>query len=157
MEALIGAGGHADDIARMGDYRRFAHHNLWDGIRPVIIGVNDPHLRADIATQLGVQDLAWQHPHSWIGASLVHAGTHVNYGVTAVRAVIGHHCTISPGVTICGDVEIGDRVLIGAGAIICDRVRIGDDVTIGAGTVVLPESHIPAGTIWVGNPARCIR
>ena len=62
--------------------------------------------------------------------------------------------TVSPGVTICGDVTIGDRVLIGAGATICDRVTIGADVTIGAGAVVLPETVVPDGETWVGVPAR---
>jgi carbonic anhydrase/acetyltransferase-like protein (isoleucine patch superfamily) len=88
------------------------------------------------------------------------------------RTTIGHHTTISPGVTICGDVVIGNRVLIGAGATICEKVWIEDDVTIGAGAVVLPGDwltpptidtpgviryhHLTAGGTYVGVPARLL-
>jgi carbonic anhydrase/acetyltransferase-like protein (isoleucine patch superfamily) len=153
---LIGAGGHADDIAQFSTATRIAHHKDYeDG--PVIIGINDPGLRALVSAGLGVEDLAWVHPETWLAGVTYGYGTHINYGVQAVRTRMGNHCTISPGVTICGDVTIGDRVLVGAGAIVCDRVLIGDDVTVGAGAVVLPESVLPSRTTWVGNPARCIR
>jgi carbonic anhydrase/acetyltransferase-like protein (isoleucine patch superfamily) len=157
MATLIGCGSHARDI-RFTDAaritRQVAHHSLWDQQGEVIIGVNDPFLRARIAKELGVRDRSWVHPHTWFMEGSYGHGTHINYGVTMTRTRIGHHCTISPGVTICGDVTIGDRVLIGAGATICDRVTIGDDVTIGAGCVVLPESVVDSGATIVGVPAK---
>ena len=91
---------------------------------------------------------------TFLNASSWGYGTHINYGVTMTRTTIGHHTTISPGVTICGDVTIGDRTLIGAGAVVCDRVTIGNDVTIGAGAVVLPETTVPDGETWYGVPAK---
>lgn len=156
MVALIGDGGHARDILATLPFPAevFTHHEVWDGTGPVIIAVNDPRLRAQIAETLGVHDLAWDHPGAWWGESSWGYGTHINYGVTMTRTTIGTHCTISPGVTICGDVTIGDRVLVGAGATICDRVTIGNDATIGAGAVVLPETVVPDGETWVGVPAR---
>jgi acetyltransferase-like isoleucine patch superfamily enzyme len=156
MATLIGDGSHSDDILDdLGDVdARFYHHTKWNGTKPVIIGINDPRLRARISEEIGWTDIAWIHQNAYLNACSWGYGTHINYGVTATRTNIGRHCTISPGVTICGDVTIGDRVLIGAGATICDRVTIGNDATIGAGAVVLPETSIPDNTTWVGVPAR---
>lgn len=159
MATLIGNGSHAEDILTYlrkteDDLQRVEHHSHWNGDLDVIIGINDPCLRARIAEELGVDDRVWVHPQSWGDNLELGVGTHVNYAVHAVRTRIGHHCTISPGVTICGDVTIGDLCLIGAGATICDRVTIGNNVTIGAGAVVLPETVIPDNETWFGVPAR---
>jgi carbonic anhydrase/acetyltransferase-like protein (isoleucine patch superfamily) len=164
MATLIGCGSHAADImhaaVKYGQWerslRRVCHHSEWDGEGAVMLGMNNPQTRAQIAAELNVQDLSWVHPAiGWMGKDVTwEYGTHINYAVSMTRTTLGHHVTISPGVTICGDVTIGDRVLIGAGATICDRVTIGDDVTIGAGAVVLPESVVDDGATIVGIPAK---
>lgn len=156
MAVLIGAGAHGSDIVAVTPVDMvFEHHSFWDGTNPYILGINNPQHRAAIHTLLGGVELAWVHPDAQLGHdTTLGPGTHVNYAVTMTRTRIGSHCTISPGVTICGDVTIGDRVLIGAGATICDRVLIGDDVTVGAGAVVLPCSHLEAGRTYLGVPAR---
>ena len=159
MSTLIGDGGHAVDIAHTVRFERCVPHHQYfedDGLK-VVIGVNDPRVRARISQDLQVADSSWVHPVTQIGpeCSWRH-GTHINYGVSMTRTRIGSHCTLSPGVTICGDVVIGDRVLVGAGATLCDRVTIGSDVTIGAGAVVLPEAVVPDGATWVGVPARAL-
>lgn len=161
MATLIGAGSHARDIASVWTPTHgHPNHEDWlangDDAYSYVIGINDPRLRAEVASKLGGLELSWVHPHAYIGTDCEWGtGTHINYGVSMTRTTLGHHCTISPGVTICGDVTIGDRVLVGAGATICDRVTIGSDVTIGAGAVVLPETVIPDGETWIGVPARC--
>lgn len=139
--------------------RVFAHHDDWDGQPDLTtIGINDPRLRCAVAEKLGVRDEPWVHGDAWLGHdTIIDSGTHINYGVRMTRTTIGHHCTISPGVTIAGDCTIGDRVLIGAGATVCDRVTIGNDVTIGAGCVILPETVIPDGETWVGVPGKRIK
>jgi carbonic anhydrase/acetyltransferase-like protein (isoleucine patch superfamily) len=168
VATLIGNGGHAEDIAANTDYiiDRVVHHHdqyTFDG-NWVLIGINDPHVRDDVRQKIGVWDRAWVHPNAVVERSMIGDGTHINYGVSMTRTKIGHHCTISPGVTICGDVVIGDRVLIGAGATICEKVKIEDDAVIGAGAVVQPGRFgeagnvifrvVPAGETWVGVPAR---
>ena len=157
MATLIGDGSHAVDIAHTYPFQRCVphHHEFVDDGDRVCIGVNDPQLRAWVASEIGVRDSAWVHPRAWIGPETEFGyGTHINYLASMTRTRIGRHCTISPGATICGDVIIGHRVLVGAGAVVCDRVTIGDDATVGAGAVVLPESEILAGETWVGVPAR---
>ena len=79
---------------------------------------------------------------------------HLNYNVSMTRCHVGAFTTISPGTTICGDVEIGRRCTISAGITIANCVTIGDDVTIGAGAVVLPFTTIPPGEKWLGVSAR---
>lgn len=52
-------------------------------------------------------------------------------------------------------VIIEDDVFIGAHSIILKGVTIGHGAIVGAGSVV--SKSIPAGEVWAGNPARCIR
>ena len=44
---------------------------------------------------------------------------------------------------------------IGAGAVILCGIEIGEGAMIGAGSVV--TKSVPAGELWVGNPARFVR
>lgn len=145
MSTLIGDGGHARDIWATLDHSvwtQIAHHDDfdWDGDQAdgvYIVGINDPGTREMVQQEIGgTNDLAWVHPNAFIGPDCTYEyGTHVNYGVTMTRTIIGHHTTVAPGVTICGDVTIGDRVFIGAGAVIVNLTTIPDDTFIKAGTV----------------------
>ena len=158
MGTLIGNGSHGTDIWRTLNHKKWdwmAHHSyyLYDG-GTYIVGINDPHLRRDVADKIGGFDRKWVHPHAYVQDTTLETGVHVNYGVTMTRTYVESGTTISPGVTICGGVYIGSLVLIGAGATICDRVTIYDDVTVGAGCVVLPESRVDMGATIIGVPAR---
>ena len=131
MPVLIGDGGHARDIiaaatkhGRHNYWPIHAHHSEFSWkpeslLRPrYVIGINDSQLRARVATEIGYDDDPWVHPHAYIGPECTWGpGTHINYAVSMTRTIIGHHCTIAPGVTICGDVTLGDRVFVGAGAV----------------------------------------
>lgn len=44
---------------------------------------------------------------------------------------------------------------IGAGAVILPGLTIGEGALIGAGSVVTKD--VPAGELWIGNPARFVR
>lgn len=66
--------------------------------------------------------------------------------------VVGPHCHIATGAAVAGDVRIGESSHIGLGARIRQGVTIGSHCVIGAGAVVLAD--VPAGTTWVGIPAR---
>lgn len=126
-----------------------------------MIGINDPQVRAKVATDMGGPGLAWVHPSAYIGVDcLIGRDVHVNYHASMTRTVVGDGTTIGPGVTIGGDVTFGHRVFVGAGAVIGvkhpgESISIGDDAVIGAGAVVLGD--VPAGELWVGVPARRVR
>jgi acetyltransferase-like isoleucine patch superfamily enzyme len=50
---------------------------------------------------------------------------------------------------------IGRDVIVGVNSVILRGVRIGDGAVVGAGSVVV--GTVPAGEIWVGNPAKKLR
>jgi acetyltransferase-like isoleucine patch superfamily enzyme len=50
---------------------------------------------------------------------------------------------------------IGRDVIVGVNSVIIRGVRIGDGAVVGAGSVVV--GTVPAGEIWVGNPAKKLR
>ena len=70
-------------------------------------------------------------------------------------AEVGADCEIAPMSSVGGEVTIGDRVKVGQGAVFKPRVIVGSDAVIGAGAVVV--KNVPAGEVWVGNPARKLR
>lgn len=100
---------------------------------------------------------------------------------------IGNNCTIKCGVQLWDGIELEDNVMIGAnctftndlypraknkdwillptiirkgasigaGTTIIPGIEIGENAMVGAGSVV--TKSIPAGEIWIGNPARFLR
>jgi acetyltransferase-like isoleucine patch superfamily enzyme len=185
MTSLLGAGNHGQDIQAI--YRRCDLYGLsvFDDDpatgRPtppeglfgdIIIGVNDPSIRRQIAERFShlpgtfplIDPTAVVGPDVVIGrgcvinpfVSLLHSvaledHVHVNTGAQMVRTTVGAYSTIAPGAIVCGNVDIGEECMIGAGAVICERVAIGNRVTIGAGAVIPPRSEkIPDDTVVVG-------
>ena len=143
-----------------------------DNLRgPLIIGINDPATRRQIAERFPNARAAAPliDPSAVVGSDChLSPGTvigpqtvlglgvrlakhcHVNYHVSMTRANLGAFCTVSPGVTVCGNVDIGDEVWLGAGSVICDRVRIGNSVLVAAGAIIPPESEVPDGAKVIG-------
>ncbi len=86
-----------------------------------------------------------------------------NYGVSirAVQSVrIGARCMFGSFVHVHdhngkkgAPIVIGDDVWIAHGAIVEPGVTIGDGSVVSAGSVVVDD--VPAGSLAVGNPARC--
>lgn len=70
-------------------------------------------------------------------------------------AHIGADCELAPGTVVCGSATVGDGVKVGVNASILPFVTVGDGARVGAGAVVTRD--VPAGEVWAGNPARCIR
>lgn len=103
------------------------------------------------------------------------------------KAVIGNNCTIKCGVQIWDGITLEDNVCIGAnvtftndrypkaknpdwvlekttikrgasigaGSTVLCGITIGEGAMIGAGSVV--TKNVPAGEVWVGNPARFLK
>ena len=103
------------------------------------------------------------------------------------NVIIGNRCTIKCGVQIWDGIEIEDDVFvgsnvtftndkyphsqnenwtllktrvckgatIGAGSTILPGITIGKGAMVGAGSVVTKD--IPAGELWVGNPAKFVK
>lgn len=84
-------------------------------------------------------------------------GSHV---ILNTNCSVDHDCTIedfvhvSPGVTLCGGIAIGQGTHIGAGATVLPNIKIGENVIVGAGAVVTKD--IPSGSKVIGIPARLV-
>ena len=66
-------------------------------------------------------------------------------GVTVGHNAVVHGCTV------------GDHCLIGIGAIVLDGAVLERECLVGAGAVVTPGTHVPAGSLVLGQPARVVR
>jgi len=54
-------------------------------------------------------------------------------------------------------IRIGNNVTVGAMAIIMPGVTIDDNAMVAAGAVVTKGTHIGAGEVWGGIPAKCLK
>ncbi len=77
----------------------------------------------------------------------------------AENAIIGEGCIItghllsSSDKLMLGKIRIKKGAIIGAGSILTPGVTIGENSLVQIASVVLPNTQIPAGEIWGGNPA----
>ena len=81
----------------------------------------------------------------------IEAFASVDAGVTRATQ-IGSRSWLMKSVHVGHDVVIGEDCEIGVGVIIRPYITVGDGARLGAGAVVI--SDVPAGEVWVGNPAR---
>jgi len=124
------------------------------------------HEEKSVILSCSIGDYTIVHAMVYIG-NLVRIGDNCKiqaFAYIPTGVTIGDRCFIGPRVTFTNDkyppsgkenwlkTKVGNSVIIGAGAVICPGVTIGNCAFIGAGSVVTKD--IPAGEMWVGNPAR---
>jgi len=163
-------------ISFLGEYKVLGPYNAdLNPNEPIIISIGDN------ATRRSLSDKIKHQFGTCISASAtcdrltdIKEGTVVLHGAIIQRgAIIGKHvivntsssidhdCVvkdyvhISPGVTLCGAVEVGEGTHIGAGAIVIPNIKIGKWCVIGAGTVIV--SDIPDNSWVVGVPGKVIK
>ena len=68
--------------------------------------------------------------------------------------IIGAHAHLAPGVSVAGDVRVGEGVFAGIGTKIIPGISIGDWAVVGAGAVVTRDVEATAKV--VGVPAKSI-
>ncbi len=143
------------------------------------IGSSRTYLRKpEIIARTGIPDARFEtivHPSAQVSPSAtLGAGTVVLQNATiAAQARVGSHVIVLPnsvlshddvvgdytcvagGVCVSGVVTIGRCCYLGGSCSIREQVRIGEGSLIGIGSVVLED--VPAGSVYVGNPARFLR
>lgn len=69
---------------------------------------------------------------------------------------IGSNVTIGHAATLRG-CTVEDEALIGMGACVLEGACVERGAMVAAGAVVMPETVVPTGELWGGNPARKLR
>ena len=163
--------GHFEDIPIIGKIDGNVNINYDE----YIIGIGNDNIRKQIYEQF--LNLRWAvliHPRSIVSkhsmiddGTLVFAGAVIQTGVKiGKQCIINTNCNIDhesiindfssicPGVTICGNVVIGELTFIGANSTIIHGKIIGEKCIVGAGTVVI--RNVDDNSKIVGNPGRII-
>ena len=92
-----------------------------------------------IGNKVNIQDGAIVH------CTYQKSPTNIGNNVSIAHGAIVHGCTIH------------DRVLIGMGSIIMDDCVVESNSIIAAGAVLTKGTHVPAGSIYAGMPAKKIK
>ena len=97
-----------------------------------------------------------------MAGSIVQASSIIgHHSILNTKSSIDHDCKIydfvhiSPGATLCGNVEIGTGTHVGAGATIIPNIKVGKWCIIGAGAVI--TKNIPDYSLVVGVPGKIIK
>ena len=150
-------------------------HNVNCGISPLIVSIGNNRIRRSIAEKVDAVFGMAVHPSAIVsGSAKVDVGTVVMQDVIIQACVqIGSHCIIntgasidhecviddfvhiSPRVTLCGNVHVGEGTWIGAGTVVIPGVKIGKWTVIGAGSVV--DKDIPDGVLALGNRCEIVK
>ncbi len=88
--------------------------------------------------------------------TVIGEGTKIDNGVQIGHNVeVGRHCVLVAQVGISGSTQLEDFVAIGGHTGLAGHIRIGMGAQISGGAMV--KDSVPAGTRYVGNPAKPIR
>ena len=141
----------------------------------LIIAIGNNVIRKSLSEKIGHACGIAIHPSALVDESVqIGEGTCVmQNAVIQIDSKIGKHVIINtsvsvdhdgiiedfvhlaPGVTLAGNVHIGENTLIGVGSIVAPGIKIGKDCLVSTGSVV--TKNIPDGCVIRGNPARIIR
>lgn len=132
-------------IAAIGDNRA---RSRFRGLMTVI------HPTALISPAAEVGEGTFIAARAFIGPKAkVGRGAIINTGaVIEHECIVGDFAHIASGAILSGRAEVGEGALVGAGAVIRFGQKVGAWATVGCGAVVVKD--VPAGEVWVGNPAR---
>ncbi|HEU5308235.1 MAG TPA: acetyltransferase [Acidimicrobiia bacterium] len=137
----------------------------------------DPGVRRRLVDRLGGSAGRWAsvvHPAAVLDSCTPGPGSITLAGVVATAAVtVGAHVVLMPTVVLTHDVVVEDHAVVasgvrlsgavhveadaylGAGSVVREGCRVGAGAVVGMGAVVLDD--VPAGEVWIGNPARRLR
>lgn len=68
--------------------------------------------------------------------------------------LVEDYATLCAGVSLGGNVRVGESAYLGMNASVREGVTVGRDSVLGMGAALLED--LPRGEVWVGSPAACI-
>lgn len=99
-----------------------------------------------------------------VGRNVAVAGTILDPSLTTLEdgSVIGEGAIVACHVMARGrfllrEVRVGRGATVGGGAIVMHGVRIGAGAVILPGSLIQADTEIPAGEVWGGMPAVCVK
>lgn len=148
---------------------------LLDAKAHALVALGDNKLRQRVTSKL--QELGFSFATAIAQSAYVSPSAIVGSGTVIMpKAVVGASAKIGQGVvlntasSVDHDVDIGDFVHVAPGCHLAGNVRVEQGAMLGIGTCVIPERHIgawailganstvvrdvPAGTTYIGTPAR---
>ncbi|KAH6756005.1 gamma carbonic anhydrase 1 [Perilla frutescens var. hirtella] len=87
--------------------------------------------------------------------SLVHVAKS-NLAGKVLPTLIGDNVTVGHSAVLHG-CTVEDEAFVGMGATLLDGVVVEKHAMVAAGALVRPDTRIPSGEIWGGNPAKFLR
>eukprot|EP01094_Clydonella_sp_ATCC50884_P000654 TRINITY_DN1049_c0_g1_i1.p1 TRINITY_DN1049_c0_g1~~TRINITY_DN1049_c0_g1_i1.p1 ORF type:complete len:251 (-),score=79.42 TRINITY_DN1049_c0_g1_i1:138-890(-) len=70
--------------------------------------------------------------------------------------IVGHYCTVGHGAHLHA-CTVEEESHIGMGCVLMEGSYVERQSMLGACSVLLPNQRVPAGQLWVGNPAKYVR
>lgn len=160
--ARIPVAGIFDDNLKdctLSGYPILGKYNDQELSRPLIISIGNNLIRASLAKKLSEDFGIAVHSGAIVSPSaVIEAGTVVMQGaviqadakvgkhvIINTNASVDHDCIIrsfshiSPGVVLCGHVEVGEGTFIGAGSVVTPGVKIGEWCKVAAGSVITKD------------------
>lgn len=93
------------------------------------------------------------------GGVIIHIGTQIGNGaILNTNSTIEHDCIIgkfvhiAPGVTLCGNVHVGNRTIIGVGSCVIPGIKISENSIIAGGTSI--NKDLLKSGFYAGNPVQ---
>jgi len=135
----------AETAVLIGDVEVGPNASIWYGV--VVRGdVNHISIGANTNVQDGTVVHCNRDPS---GADYRESGggmpTLIGDDITIGHLALIHACTLQ------------DRCFIGMRSVVMDLVVVETGAMVAAGALVTPGKHVPAGELWAGSPARCLR
>ena len=138
---------------------------VFEGLRPVVHATAFVHPTAVLIGDVEVGEGCYVGPNASLrgdfGRLVMRAGSNLQDNCTmhsfpGRESVLGEDGHIGHGAVLHG-CQVGRNALVGMNTVVMDNAVVGEDAIVGAMSFVRSGQAIPAGTLWVGAPARQLR
>ncbi len=137
-------GALVDDNLELTDVHGIPVIHSPEGCSPFIISIGSNKIRKMIAERLPAEFVSAVHPSAIISpyAEIGDGTVVMQNAVVQSDTVIGRHCIINTAATVDHECVIGDYVHISPNVSLCGNVHVGEGTQVGVGSVAVPGVKI---------------